>query len=162
MMLKRWLSSTGGEGELRRRVVNCIREHVDSKQGLSTNEVKSPPKSADVIIRGLSIPLIDAYATFCRAIGSSMGAIVPGATSLPTRIQKWSVLSSPHVHKTAFTQLERRVYGRTVKLYGLHPENMSKFVWYIGQYAPPDVKFECYMHEYIPIGKMVEAERGRD
>lgn len=58
-----------------------------------------------------------------------------------TRLKKWSVLSSPFVHKTAFTQLERRHYSCSLNVYNLSENLYSKIVWYVTHNSPPNVHF---------------------
>lgn len=138
--------------ELRQRTIACI-ENLMHEEGKKTaplvgGKTFTGPLSLNVIVRSFNTPLLEAYLQFCVASGRSMGGEVR-SSALPTRIQKWSVLSSPHVHKTAWTQFERRTFGRAFAIYGMHPEVIPKYIWYTEQHAPPDTWLECYIHEYI-------------
>lgn len=119
-----------------------------------------PPKTMDIKLSlvGSDCSMLDAFARFCINSGRAMGAHLPGPTPLPLRTQKWTVLSSPHVHKTAWTQLERRTHGRALRVYGMIGELLRKYIWYLQQHCPPDVQMECQLHEYIPLEKIVDAE----
>jgi len=101
-------------------------------------------------MQGLDAVLIDAYSQFCLRAASLMGAWVgEGSRGLPTRMERWSVLSSPHVHKTAWTQFERRTYNRQLSIGGLHSSLVSKYIWYIQRHAPPDVSLHADIHETV-------------
>lgn len=143
------------EVDLRSRTIKCIQGFLKREGSVkigdeSFNKKPLPVKrkSIDMIIKGLNVPLLDGYAQFCLDSARNMGAKCRGVTALPTRIERWSVLSSPHVHKTTWTQLERRTHGRILCLYGLHSELVPKYIWYVQQHTPPDVKFESFIHKY--------------
>ena len=44
------------------------------------------------------------------------GAVVRGPVPLPTRIQRWDVLRSPHVNKTSRDQFEIRTHQRLMDI----------------------------------------------
>lgn len=44
------------------------------------------------------------------------GAKIAGPIPLPTRIERYTVLSSPHVHKRGGTQLESRTHNRLIDI----------------------------------------------
>lgn len=102
-------------------------------------------------MRGYDAVLVEAFGRFCLESGRGLGAHVPGARSVPVETSRWSVLSSPHVHKTAWTQLERRTHRLALTLYGLRPELVRPYVWYVQQHAPPDVHLECLLHERVAL-----------
>jgi ribosomal protein S10 len=130
-----------------------------------TTELSKPAKNPynslrtmDLKLYGPDCMMLDAYSRFCIASGRAAGALMPdGPTMLPLRIQKWSVLSSPHVHKTAWTQLERRTYARGVSIRGLQGDALKRYWWYIQQHCPPDVRLECTMHDYISLPQLLGA-----
>ncbi|MCA1927534.1 MAG: 30S ribosomal protein S10 [Calditerrivibrio sp.] len=53
------------------------------------------------------------------------GAKVVGPVPLPTRIEKYSVLRSPHVNKTSFEQFEIRTHKRLVDIYEHTPQTID-------------------------------------
>lgn len=53
------------------------------------------------------------------------GARVIGPVPLPTKIEKYSVLSSPHVNKTSFEQFEIRTHKRLVDIYEHNPQTID-------------------------------------
>jgi len=53
------------------------------------------------------------------------GAKVVGPVPLPTKIEKYSVLRSPHVNKTSFEQFEIRTHKRLVDIYEHTPQTID-------------------------------------
>ncbi|ADR19416.1 MULTISPECIES: 30S ribosomal protein S10 [Calditerrivibrio] len=53
------------------------------------------------------------------------GARVVGPVPLPTKIEKYSVLRSPHVNKTSFEQFEIRTHKRLVDIYEHNPQTID-------------------------------------
>lgn len=53
------------------------------------------------------------------------GAKVVGPVPLPTKIEKYSVLRSPHVNKTSFEQFEIRTHKRLVDIYDHNPQTID-------------------------------------
>lgn len=53
------------------------------------------------------------------------GARVVGPVPLPTKIEKYSVLRSPHVNKTSFEQFEIRTHKRLVDIYDHNPQTID-------------------------------------
>lgn len=138
--------STGGT--LLSRTIECI-EQASINNTKRKSLKKDTQISVQVHLRGLSMPLVEAFSRFCCDSGKSLGSRAV-SSPLPLHIHKWSVLSSPHVHKTAWTQLERRTHSRTVRVFGMHPELVKRYLWYLHEHAPPDVHLHCTMHDYIP------------
>lgn len=136
-----------GYNTLRLKVLECIRTHLTKDRASNPHALKS----ADIIVQGYSQPLLDGFTCFLLDVRSAFGGSGPGPQTPPVHIQKWSVLSSPFAHKTAFTQFERRTHRREVEIFGMHPEITKRFIWYLQQHAPPDIKIECHVHEYIPL-----------
>ena len=64
--------------------------------------------------------LIDASARQIAATARRSGATVSGPVPLPTRIERFTVLTSPHVNKDARDQYELRTHKR---LLGIHHSN---------------------------------------
>ena len=109
---------------------------------MSEQPAPSQPSFDTLVIglTGLDNVLVDAYGKFLADAGRALGAIVGSPRTLPPAIERWSVLSSPHVHKTAWTQFERRTHQRTVRFGNLHPELVGRMIWYSKVHVPPDVQ----------------------
>lgn len=93
--------------------------------------------------------LMDFYLGAVRGLlMHGLGCRVGGIAGEPLRKKRWSILSSPFVHKVAFTQFERRRHSRYFKCYGISPSLYSKIVWYIKANAPMDVNLFFKLHTY--------------
>lgn len=69
-----------------------------------------------VRLRGFDIELIDQSARSIVQTVQKSGAKVSGPIPLPTRINKYTVLRSPHVNKTAREQFEMRTHKRLIDI----------------------------------------------
>lgn len=69
-----------------------------------------------VRLRGFDVELIDqSAAAIVKTVGKA-GAKVAGPVPLPTRINKYTVLRSPHVNKKAREQFEMRTHKRLIDI----------------------------------------------
>ena len=79
-------------------------------------------KGIRVKLRGFDVELIDQSAkSICQAVQKA-GAKVTGPIPLPTRINKVTVLRSPHVNKKAREQFEMRTHKRLIDINSPSPE----------------------------------------
>ncbi|MFP4563593.1 MAG: 30S ribosomal protein S10 [Spirochaetia bacterium] len=69
-----------------------------------------------VRLRGFDIELIDQSAKSIVDTVVKAGAEVAGPVPLPTRINKFTVLRSPHVNKKAREQFEMRTHKRLIDI----------------------------------------------
>lgn len=142
---------------LRQQTLRCIGEHLRTEGG-------QPPRrpnrrhTMDIVLRSMSVPLLSAFANFTLFARNALGGNGPGIRALKTSFERWSVLSSPHVHKTAFTQFERRTHERVVMVGGLEGELRRRLIWYLKRNAPPDISMEFRLHDHIPIDKILSGE----
>ena len=60
--------------------------------------------------------LIDRAASDIVETGKRTGAMVRGPVPLPTKIERYAVLTSPHVDKDARDQYEIRIYKRVLDI----------------------------------------------
>lgn len=117
--------------------------------------------SLNLVFRGYNIELLDAFTTFCNKSALSLGIRkVKGPISFPRHIQKWSTLSSPFIHKRAWTQLERRTFKRGIilvdPLLHSHKEEDSSgllehYIWYIQKHSPPDIHIFYNLKEELSL-----------
>lgn len=93
----------------------------------------------------LLTPLQDTLLTALRAAN-----LRAASRALPTRIDKWTVLASPFVHKTARSQLERRKAGRSVVVEGVETEECrERLLWWVKRIVPADVELEIEVTERL-------------
>lgn len=69
-----------------------------------------------VRLKGFDVELIDQSAKSIVQTVTKAGATVAGPIPLPTRINKFTVLRSPHVNKKAREQFEMRTHKRLIDI----------------------------------------------
>ena len=69
-----------------------------------------------VKLRGFDVELVDQSASAIVKAVRSVGAKVSGPIPFPTRINKFTVLRSPHVNKKSREQFEMRTHKRLVDI----------------------------------------------
>lgn len=67
-------------------------------------------------LKAFDYQLIDRSAAEIVETAKRTGAIVRGPVPLPTRIQRYDILRSPHVNKTSRDQLEIRTHQRLMDI----------------------------------------------
>lgn len=75
-----------------------------------------PKDTIRVRLRGFDVELIDQSAKSIVMTVQKSGARVSGPIPLPTRINKFTVLRSPHVNKKAREQFEMRTHKRLIDI----------------------------------------------
>jgi len=81
-----------------------------------------------VRLRGFDVELIDQSAKSIAAAVRKAGAKVTGPIPLPTRINKVTVLRSPHVNKKSREQFEMRTHKRLIDIINPSPEVMDSLM----------------------------------
>ena len=69
-----------------------------------------------VRLRGFDVELVDQSARSIVGTVQKAGAKVSGVVPLPTRIQKYTVLRSPHANKKSREQFEMRTHKRLIDI----------------------------------------------
>jgi small subunit ribosomal protein S10 len=81
-----------------------------------------------VRLRGFDIELIDQSARSIVQTVQKAGAKVSGPIPLPTRVNKYTVLRSPHVNKKAREQFEMRTHKRLIDIIQPTPAVMDSLM----------------------------------
>jgi small subunit ribosomal protein S10 len=81
-----------------------------------------------VRLRGFDVELIDQSAKSIVQTVQKAGAKVTGPIPLPTRINKITVLRSPHVNKKSREQFEMRTHKRLIDIIDPSPEVMDSLM----------------------------------
>jgi small subunit ribosomal protein S10 len=81
-----------------------------------------------VRLRGFDVELIDQSAKSIVQTVQKAGAKVTGPIPLPTRINKVTVLRSPHVNKKSREQFEMRTHKRLIDIIDPSPEVMDSLM----------------------------------
>jgi small subunit ribosomal protein S10 len=75
-----------------------------------------PGEKIRVRLRGFDVQLVDQSARSIVQTVQKAGATVSGPIPLPTRINKYTVLRSPHVNKKSREQFEMRTHKRLIDI----------------------------------------------
>jgi small subunit ribosomal protein S10 len=75
-----------------------------------------PGEKIRVRLRGFDVSLVDQSAASIVQTVTKAGATVSGPIPLPTRINKYTVLRSPHVNKKSREQFEMRTHKRLIDI----------------------------------------------
>lgn len=95
-----------------------------------------------VRLRGFDVELIDQSADLIVRSVQKSGAKVSGPIPLPTRINKFTVLRSPHVNKKSREQFEMRTHKRLIDII-----------------EPTSVVMDALMRLELPAGVDVEIKQ---
>ena len=77
-----------------------------------------PKQKVRIKIRGFDHRLVDQSARQILETAERTGAVVAGPVPLPTRIQKFCVIRSPHIDKDSREQFEIRTHKRLIDILG--------------------------------------------
>ena len=77
-----------------------------------------PKQKVRIKIRGYDHRLVDQSARQILETAERTGAVVAGPVPLPTRIQKFCVIRSPHIDKDSREQFEIRTHKRLIDILG--------------------------------------------
>ena len=69
--------------------------------------------------------VIDQTASDIVRTAEKTGAKVSGPIPLPTRIQRWTVLRSPHIDKKSREQFEQRTHKRVIDIVDSRPQTID-------------------------------------
>ncbi|MDR0402926.1 MAG: 30S ribosomal protein S10 [Treponema sp.] len=81
-----------------------------------------------VMLRGFDVELIDQSSKSIVQTVQKAGAKVTGPIPLPTRINKFTVLRSPHVNKKSREQFEMRTHKRLIDIISPSSEVMDSLM----------------------------------
>jgi hypothetical protein len=77
---------------------------------------------------------------------------------LPTRIEKYTVLKSPHVHKKHRAQYETRTHRRMVQFHRMSGTTASAFLDYVVRLCPPGIELRlAHTTVEAPSGELAKA-----
>ena len=76
-------------------------------------------------LKAFDYRLIDQSALEIVDTAKRTGAVVKGPVPLPTRIQRWDVLRSPHVNKSSRDQFEIRTHKRLLDIIDPTPQTVD-------------------------------------
>jgi small subunit ribosomal protein S10 len=77
-----------------------------------------PKQKIRIKVKGFDHKLVDRSAEQIVETAERTGAVVAGPVPLPTRIQKYCVIRSPHIDKDSREQFEIRTHKRLIDILG--------------------------------------------
>jgi len=77
-----------------------------------------PKQNIRIKVRGYDHRLVDQSAGQIVETAERTGAVVAGPVPLPTRIEKFCVIRSPHIDKDSREQFEIRTHKRVIDIVG--------------------------------------------
>ena len=94
---------------------------------MATKAAKKAPTEQRIRIRlkGYDQRVLDHAALDIVETAKRTGARVAGPIPLPTRIERFTVLRSPHVNKTSREQFESRTHKRLIDLLSPSPDTVE-------------------------------------
>lgn len=95
--------------------------------------------------------LVGSFTDFTSQVAQKMGlTLTRGPGTFAPTYENWTILSSPFVHKTARTQLERRTHGSGMEIDGIWKEEVAaKFIWYIKTHTPNEIELDITLRERL-------------
>lgn len=93
-------------------------------------------------LKSVNHELLSIYNSFIKKTIINAGGLSRQISIKRYELKRWTVLSSPFVHKKARTQFERRIYPSTLEVYNLDKEKCKTLLWYIMRNSPPNIDIE--------------------
>lgn len=134
--------------------VNVNVNESSSNNTSSKSDSLNSPFALSVEVRScVNKRLVEAFTAFAQESAKKLGfTITSGPSVQPPEISRWTVLSSPFVHKTARTQFERREHATRLRFDGIWREEIcAKFVWYLKRHVPNEVELDLNVIERVPL-----------
>jgi len=88
--------------------------------------------------------VLDSYCKFVVTAGKALGINVGRKVALPTRIQKFTVLKSPHIYKKHRVQYEIRTHARLMQVKQITGTTADIFLEYTQRNLPEGVTMSVY------------------
>ncbi|KAL6769381.1 PRPS10 [Auxenochlorella protothecoides x Auxenochlorella symbiontica] len=113
------------------RMSSCIITRAVAEEQEVASAAPTPPAPQQKIrikLKSYWVDLLQVAVDAILDVAKTTGATVSGPVPLPTRIRKWTVLSSPHVNKDAREQFEQRTHSRLLDVKNLSAETVDKLM----------------------------------
>lgn len=139
-------------------VIKVLKEEISVSSKLETPPTstvpspKSSPFAIDLKIKScVDKRLVSAFSDFTSQVAQRIGLnLIRGPGAFAPTYERWTVLSSPFVHKTARTQFERRTHCSGMEIDGIWREEVAaKFIWYLNRHAPNEIELDIKLRERL-------------
>jgi small subunit ribosomal protein S10 len=109
----------------------------------------------NIKVQSYEHPVLDSYMKFVLTAGKALGINIGGKAFLPTRIQKFTVLKSPHIYKKHRGQYEIRTHSRLVQIKEITGTTADVFLEYIQRNLPEGVTMTVYQESLNVLPKLL-------
>ena len=139
-----------------KEVIKIIKDEISAvKNGFKVEnslakKTSESPYALDLdICSSVDRRLVSGFSEFASKAVQAMGmTLAAGPSVFEPKIERWTVLSSPFVHKTARTQFERRVHRQSMRIEGIWSEQIcSKLIWYLRRNSPNEIELNITLTE---------------
>ncbi|KAL2315465.1 37S ribosomal protein S10, mitochondrial [Schizosaccharomyces pombe] len=120
------------------------------------NPVNFNPSENDVLCASLKIksfetPKLDTFTDFICRTAYYMKIPIKGPRPLPNKVESWTLLRSPFIHKSSQENFERITHSRLIQLYSVNPVTLETFFSYLRKCNMWDLKLQAKAYEYESI-----------
>lgn len=99
--------------------------------------------------------VLDSYVEFILRSGKACQLDLTGRINLPTKMERWTLLKSVHVHKQHRAQYERRTHRRLVQIRGVSGQTATVFLDYVLRHIPPGLQAKiAHQTDEAPEGEL--------
>ncbi|XP_064403101.1 small ribosomal subunit protein uS10m-like [Halichondria panicea] len=98
----------------------------------------------NVQVKGSDYTVLESYCRYVITAGKALDIDIGGRVALPTRIQKFTVLKSPHIYKKHRVQYEIRTHARLMQVKRITGTTADIFLEYIQRNLPEGVNMSVY------------------
>ena len=127
------------------RMIELLKAHQVLKP--ATKPLEAHP-SLELRFSSYTKGSINQFANFAVQYFRHLDVPTTEPIKLKTLIQRWTVLKSPHVHKTAFSQFERRTSRLKIQVCNLPIDLVNKSLAYLQKHKVDGVWFDAKIIEY--------------
>jgi small subunit ribosomal protein S10 len=109
----------------------------------------------NIKVKGADYAVLDSYCRYVITAGNALGVNIGGRVALPTRIQKFTVLKSPHIYKKHRVQYEIRTHSRLMQVKHITGTTADLFLEYIQRNLPEGVDMSVYQEQLDSLPAML-------
>lgn len=131
---------------------STARTHLSTEPGSAAtpSEELVPERlytKVNIKVKGADYAVLDSYCRYVITAGKALGINIGGRVALPTRIQKFTVLKSPHIYKKHRVQYEIRTHSRLMQVKHITGTTADIFLEYIQRNLPEGIDMSVYQEE---------------
>lgn len=117
----------------------------------SSKAAQTTPSKYGILMRLTSCTnreLLQPISQHLGGVLAEMGLRVVSLRPVAGKLERWTLLSSPFVHKTARTQVERRTGAWELRVEGLNSEEVKeRLIWYLRRMIPANLQLDITLSE---------------